>query len=224
MTTANSIGRAVQDLLNELLDRDLILFPNAVFVDKQLTTWRSPTPLQKFVDFADYPTIRTYRRWAEAGEYSALLPDGALLQIQYKVENGAVSAHRLAYVPCPYRIDQDLLLAEPLSDILDIHADEPHDDITMQSAIRFDFDPASASAGHPSAHLTLNVASCRIACESAMTPDSFVKFVYRNFYADAWNQHSSFFANMTGEHASSTVTDDERSEPHMAWRRRASVA
>lgn len=181
-------------------------------------TWRSPTPLERFVDFADYPTVRTYRRWAEAGEYSALLPDGALLQIRYRVAGGLITGHRLAYVPCPYRINEDLLAIAPVSEVLEVHASESHDYITMQTAMRFDFDPGAATEGHPSMHLTLNVASCRIACEAPMGAAEFARFVFQNFYRERWAQHAAFFDALPRADLPSTVTDHERGHPHIAWR------
>lgn len=222
MTTPSALARRVKDLLNQLLDRNLILLPNAVVADDRIVTWRSPTPTPKFVDFLEYPTIRTYRRWADSGEYSALLPDGSLLQMTYQMANGEIVGHRLAYVPCPYRIDQDLLVTEPLTDVLDLHTADPHEEITMQSTIRFDFDPVSAASGHPAAHLTLNVSSCRIACESPMTPESFLRFVYSNFYKAQWLSQRAFFDALPRDARQSTVTDEERLEPHVAWRRQAS--
>ncbi|WP_298341859.1 DUF2290 domain-containing protein [Ferrimicrobium sp.] len=213
---------AVHQLLQDLWERELVNFVNPIIVLGDTITWRSPTPLERFVDFADYPTIRTYRRWAEAGEYSARFSDGALLQIRYRVAKGQISAHRLAYVPCPYRIDQkdqdDLEKNVPMSEVLDCYANNPHDDITMQTAIRFDFDPGAAAEGHPSTHLTLNVASCRIACESPMAPAAFVRFVFQNFYRDCWTQHIAFFEALPQDDMPSTVTDDERGHPHIAWR------
>lgn len=222
MTTPNALARRIKDLLNQLLDRNLILLPSAVVVDGGTVTWRSATPTSRFVDFLEYPTIRAYRRWSDSGEYSALLPDGALLQMTYQMTNGEVVGHRLAYVPCPYRIDQDLLVTEPLADVLDLHAQDPHEEITMQSTIRFDFDPASAAAGHPAAHLTMNVSSCRIACESPMSPESFLQFVYSNFYKAQWLSQRAFFDALPRDTRQSTVTDDERLVPHLAWRRQAS--
>jgi len=219
MTTANATGRAVNQLLYDLLNRDLVAFINPTVTVGDTVTWRSPTPLERFVDFADFPTIRTYRRWAEAGEYSALLPDGALLQIRYRVAGGVIIGHRLAYVPCPYRIDEDFLAISPLSEVLEVHASESHDDITMQTAVRFDFDPDAAAEGHPSVHLTLNAACCRIACEAPMGAAAFARFVFQNFYRERWAQHAPFFAALPRvANVQSTVTDDERGHPHIAWR------
>jgi len=219
MTTTSALRRKISDLLNELLKRGLILLPNPIIEDGDTITWRSSTPLKKFIDFVEYPTIRTYRRWAEAGEYAALLPDGALLQIRYRIVNGSIAAHRLAYVPCPYSIDQDLLETDPVADVLDLHLSEPHDDVRMQSAVRFDFDPDAAAADHSAAHMTLNVSSCRIACEAPMSPEDFTRFIYRNFYRDLWSDHSSFFDSLPRSSSISTVTDTERYYPHIAWRR-----
>ena len=219
MTTANALARTIREMLDALFDAELVLIPNPISVDGNTVAWKSPTPLDRFVDFADYPTVRTYRRWAEAGEYTALLPDGALLQMRYRVAAGRIAAHRLAYVPCPYRLDQDMLLSEALSDVLDLHAVGSHDDVTMQSTVRFDFDPDSSAEGHPTAHLTLNVASCRIACESAMTPAQFVRFVFCNFYADRWRGNRDVFDSLPDSDHDSTIKDSERLSPHVAWRR-----
>lgn len=222
MTTSSALARRLKELLNQLLDRNLILLPNAMVADERIVTWRSPTPTSKLLDFLEYPTIRTYRHWAEFGEYSALLPDGALLQMTYQMADGEIVGHRLAYVPCPYRIDQDLLVTDPIADVLDLHAADPHEEITMQSTIRFDFDPASAASGHPAAHLTMNVSSCRIACESPMAPESFLRFVYSNFYKALWLSQRAFFDSLPRDSRQSTVTNEERLEPHVAWRRQAS--
>jgi len=85
--------------------------------------------------------------------------------------------------------------------------------------IRFDYDPGSAAIGHPTAHLTLNVSSCRIACEAPMTPESFVSFIFRNFYKDDYSKHVDYFDSLPRNGRSSTVSDEERLEPHVAWRR-----
>lgn len=219
MTTPNALGRSIRELMHQLVSRELVLLNNSVAIEGDLVWWRSPTPLAKFVDFADYPTIGTYRRWVEASEYLALLPDGGLLQLRYSVVDGEIKKHRLAYIPCPYLIDRDFLLTDGLIDVLDIHLDVPHEQITMQTAVRFDYDPGAAGAHHPSAHMTLNVASCRIACEAPMTPEDFVRFVFRNFYADDWLANRSFFDGLPKSDLDSTVQDEERLSPHVAWRR-----
>lgn len=219
MTTTNALARAVRELLSELVKREIVLLVNPVAIDGESVWWRSPTPLATFLDFADPPTINTYRRWVGANEYSALLPDGALLQLRYRVANGGIVQHRLAYVPCPYVIDQDLLLTDGLLDILDLHLEQPHAEITMQSMIRFDYDPSSAKSGHPATHLTLNVSTCRIACEAPMTPEDFFGFIFRHFYPSVWRGHRDFFDGMARSDLVSTVLDDERLLPHVAWRR-----
>jgi len=221
MTTPNAVQRLIRELLGELFQRGLVILPSSIVASEDgVVTWRSPTPVDGFVDFAEYATLRTYRRWAESGEYSALMHDGSLLQMQYTISNGSIAAHRLAYVPCPFPVDRDLLLTDPVGDVLDLHDMEDRDTIRMQSMIRFDFDPAAAGESHPAAHLTLNVSGCRIACESPMWPEDFIRFVFRNFYEQDWRTHEAFFAALPNKYHDATVTEDERSRPHVAWRRR----
>ncbi len=219
MTTTNAFARGVSALLNRMVERDLILLVNPVAIDGDRVWWRSPTPLEKFVDFADYATIRTYSRWVTSNEYTALLPDGSLLQLHYTLREGVIQKHRLAFVPCPYRIPEDLLQTDGIIDILDLFADTPHEEITAQTIVRVDYDPAAASDGHPAAHITLNVASCRIACEAPMTPEDFVGFIFRSFYVDLWRDNRSFFDGFKRSSMPGTLQDSERLSPHLAWRR-----
>lgn len=219
MATPNSLSRSIQGYLDGLFDRDIVLIPNPMKVDGNVVTWAAPASGdQPFVDFLDYATISTYRRWAVTGEYSAMLFDGALLQMRYVLDGSNAVSHRLAYVPCPYRLDPQMLLTESLSDLLDLHQAGEHSDITMQSAIRFDFDLGAAGPRHPASHLTFNVASCRIACEAPMRPSAFLKFVFEHFYSAIWDDHASYFATLPTEHWPSTAEDEHRLLPHVAWR------
>ncbi len=49
-----------------------------------------------------HPSVPGYKHWPESGDYSAILQDGALLQISYQFAGNQVDQHRLAYVSCPY--------------------------------------------------------------------------------------------------------------------------
>ncbi|MEU9490057.1 DUF2290 domain-containing protein [Streptomyces decoyicus] len=164
------------------------------------------------------PTLCDYQRWVKAGAYTAVLFDGALLQITYDIESGAIAGHRLAYVPCPYRLDTELVKQEPLLDIVDVHIATEPTNMVLYSAIRFDFDPASAAPGHPAAHMTINAAHCRIACAAPMHIGRFADFVFRHFYPALWKAHRPFFHNAASRDAGPrTLTDDERFSPHMSW-------
>ncbi|WP_443054843.1 DUF2290 domain-containing protein [Streptomyces sp. NBC_00258] len=70
----------------------------------------------------------------------------------------------------------DLVRLEPLLDVVDLYAADTPTNMVLHSAIRFDYDPASASPGHPAAHLTINSAHCRIACAAPMHVGRFADF------------------------------------------------
>jgi hypothetical protein len=52
-----------------------------------------------------------------------------------------------------------------------------------------------------------------------MTPENFLRFVYNNFYKTQWLSQRAFFDALPRDARQSTVTDDERQDPHVAWRR-----
>src|SRR5690606_23090790 len=107
-----------------------------------------------------------------------------------------IVGHRLAYVPCPFRIDQELLLEGiPVADVIEEYIDtkEEIQKISLKSAVRFDFDPFSAKPGHTAAHMTVNSSDCRIACVAPLHALRFVDFVFRIFYSGLHHAHRDFF-------------------------------
>jgi hypothetical protein len=144
-----------------------------------------------------------------------------LLQLTYDVWDGTIVRHRLAYVPCPVAVDEELLLeGEPIVDVVDLSLDGVLGgaSILLRSPLRFDFDLTAASATHPASHLTLNSAECRIPCVAPVHPYRFLNFVFRHFYPKTWAQHEAFFSEgaKQGLGARASVGDD--SQPHIAWR------
>ncbi|MFE0580726.1 DUF2290 domain-containing protein [Streptomyces sp. NPDC058874] len=165
------------------------------------------------------PCLEDYRRWVQSGAYSAYLRDGALLQITYDIEGGEVTGHRLGYIPCPYRLDPEMVLQDPLLDLVDMHAEADPTGMVLHSAVRFDYDPASASTGHPASHLTINSANCRVACAAPMHLGRFIDFIFRHFYPDLWKAHLPYFSAGAGkELGTRTLTEDDLSGLHIAWR------
>jgi hypothetical protein len=163
-------------------------------------------------------TLADYLDWVETGNYSAVLFDGALLQVTYGIEGNLISSHRLAYVPCPFNVDYSLLETEPISDVVRMYAARPvAEDHLLSAAVRFDFDRIAARPGHPASHLTLNSTECRIACHSPVRLGNFADFVFRNFYATLWNYHPYFQEMPRGNWGGRTLTDDEAMRMHLSW-------
>jgi hypothetical protein len=215
MVTTRSIRDDITNILDYLLDAEIALYTTTVSVTSSRVSFHSFVPGMFLLHHGDL-SLDQYLSWVERGAYSALLYDGSLLQITYDIDSPSVVGHRLAYVPCPYRIDPQLLnCGEPVADIVRLHSDEH---ILLRSPIRFDFDPKSSKPGHPASHLTINSVDCRIACVAPLHVMRFVDFVFRNFYPDIWRLHTSFFDDAPSRHLDrGSLRDDEMVVPHIMW-------
>jgi hypothetical protein len=219
MATSRTVRDEITNLLDYLLNSELALYVNVVSIGNVRVSWHVHQPWTPFLMNYDHPTLDTYKRWVEAGAYSAILFDGALLQITYDVEGGRISGHRLAYVPCPYDVDKTMLREEPLLDVLDLHVEMEPTKMMPRSTVRFDFAPRLAKPGHPAAHMTINSSTCRIACMVPMHVGRFAHFVFKNFYPDLWLAHVPYFnESAQREIGKRVITEDDSRHPHLAWR------
>lgn len=212
-----AVYREVDGLLSYLITAEIALYRQSVTRGPNIITWHVPQPVPRFLESRQY-NLSGYLAWVEMGQYSALLFDGSLLQITYEYAAGQLLRHRLAYVPCPFAIDPELLQRDPLSDVLDIYASGNPGDMNLNSIIRFDFDPDRSARNHPAAHMSLNSAECRIACSGPLRLGHFVDFVFRHFYPVLWSSHPFFDGMARADWGGRTVTDEEARRMHMHWR------
>jgi hypothetical protein len=222
-TSTRALRDAITNILDFLVESELALYANPVAFTPTRVTFHRHDPDAPFLADRKPPSIEHYRAWIDSGTYSAILFDGALMQMTYDIEGGNVVGHRLAYVPCPYALDPELIEeGVPIGDIVELHeGDAP----ILASPIRFDFDPGSARIGHPPAHLTVNGADCRIAIVAAMHPMQFVDFVFRNFYPSLWKAQAPFFIDAAMRQIPHRITPlDEPHVPHLAWTRGSASA
>lgn len=147
---------------------------------------------KELVSFPNSPgavalSLSTYRDLYEVqftrDSYNFLMLDGALVQMHYEFEHGALTSHRLAFLPSPdlvdFQLDPELYLAEtPYLDIVGSQA--------TTTPIRFDYDArdgAPRELVHPASHLTIGqYQHCRIPVSGPVSPGHFVDFVIRHFY------------------------------------------
>ncbi|MFE7706442.1 DUF2290 domain-containing protein [Streptomyces sp. NPDC057486] len=101
MTTTRTVSEEVRNLLDYLLNAEIAAYTNTVCVSGTRVSWHATDPGIPFLVSRGDPTLQDYQRWAQAGAYSALLLDGALLQITYDIEAGEIAGHRLACIPLP---------------------------------------------------------------------------------------------------------------------------
>lgn len=219
MATIRSVRDDVKEVLDYLLDAELAIYTNEVSLDSSRVSWHTRETNAPFITSRDYATLEQFCSWVEASALSAILFDGSLLQITYDVEEGEIVGHRLAYIPCPFIIDIELLHeGESLVDIIEVYGDYQLQEMALRSPVRFDYDPLAAAPGHPPAHMTINAVDCRIACVSPMHVLRFVDFVFRNFYHALHTAHRDFFSKASTRHVGQRVlTDEEASGLHVMW-------
>lgn len=147
-------------------------------------TFKNANQLSLALKNKPYATI--YEQLRSARVYTALLADGAIIQLSYEYDSGLLLRHRLAFFPCPDLSDvhenPDLY-----SDDL-VYAEKLNRSVTVVP-MRFDFDATAGVAvpvDHPMSHLTLGMfENCRIPVSCPVAPLQFLSFVLRNFYRTA---------------------------------------
>jgi hypothetical protein len=216
--TARKVLTELQNLLDYAITNEIAIFANPIRFSGSTVAWHPYNPSERFLLKRDASDTLEYRHWIETGEFTAMLFDGALLQISYDVAGGNLVGHRLAYVPAPFAWDQELLVTEPFVEVFDMYAAGHTSTVILNTQVRFDFDPGSAGESHPSVHLTINGADCRIACTAPVRIGQFTSFIFRNFYPTIWRSHPYFRRLPTTGWGLKTISDDEELVPHLSWR------
>lgn len=216
--TSRALRTDLENALDYLTEAELVLYPNRVASTETSVGWHAHDPGRMFLISHGHTTIEQYLAWVTAGAYTAVLRDGSLLQIAYSVDQSTVVGHRLAYVPCPVEVDENLLLEEALSDVVDLQLLGGHQTISMKSPVRFEYDPSAAKAGHPAAHFSLNGPDCRIACIAPVHPYRFLDFVFRHFYPIYRAAHEGWFGDAAVRQLGQRVISaDDRDGVHLSW-------
>ena len=114
--------------------------------------------------------------------YSAVLNDGAMLQISLDFLGDDLVGQRLAYLPCPYELNPQVHWEFGTLDAIEYARLDEAQEVVLRGPVRFDYDPESAAEGHPESHMTIGVDSCRIPITRPITLGHFVRFVFRHFY------------------------------------------
>ena len=187
--TRNHTRNEIQNLLDLLLEFEIAIDINTVRIlnlpsGRFRVTWASGQYLLSPHE-SEFGTIQEYVDWASQRQFSALLFDGAMLQISYDFVGNDVIGHRLLYYPCPLDVAHDWLKTEPLDEVMDAYRGE-ESYYRLRSPVRFDYDPDSVGELHPASHVTLNFSHCRTPVIAPLSLGHFIKFVFRSFYPPLW--------------------------------------
>ncbi len=193
MTTPKALANQVRNLLNLLLDSEIAIIINPVveqhFDHRTRVTWPWQTSTVGLLSSSAFATVTEYRNFVDAQMYSAILFDGAIVQISYDFSGNNLIGHRLCYYPCPFDMDPGLIRIEPLGDLIDMYKENRETTTNLRSPCRFDYDEENAESDHPTVHMHIIRANCRWPVSGPLSVGHFIRFIFRHFYPDIWNVH-----------------------------------
>jgi hypothetical protein len=219
VTTPNAISLSIRDITLALVEHGLADDQNMPFWSdtddgSAQVRYRSGLPFSAWLK--DQPYAEMYALVLESRDYNFRLLDGAMVQMHYEFRGGAISRHRLAFLPSPtlleFQNNPDLYLEEHLyAEVVEKRV------VTVP--LRFDYDgrpEVFQALHHPRCHLTLGQYSrCRIPVSAPVPPHLFADFILRNFYNTAFRSASDLI-NAPHHVFAECIDPVERSVLHLA--------
>jgi len=188
------IKKEVNNFMDFMVENECVLHLNEVVLNKYanksyIIAWKSQLSLGYLLKsdsiFKGTTTIEHYKKSLINNDYIAILSDGALIQMAYKIEYEELVWHRLCFFPCPLAFDEDDLRNYTLLELFDVLSPAELSYRTqMVTPIRFDYDKYYSDELHTNSHLTIGKVSCRIPVYGPLSVGHFVNFVIANFYKD----------------------------------------
>jgi hypothetical protein len=220
----SSLRTEIQNLLDLLLEAQVAIYANPVVKRDHRggmtrVTWGDPGGRNSNELFrGDFATLDEYHDWFRAEAYSAVLYDGSILQMSYDFQGDEFAGHRLAYYPCPFDMDEELLRIDPMLDVIELYRENEMPSVRLRSPLRFDCDMAAQREDHPAVHLTLLWSDCRWALVAPLSPGHFVRFLFKHFYPSLWSTLPSLreWPQRLGER---TITPEQEGTLHVACSR-----
>lgn len=218
--------RQINRFLDTLQAAELAIYTRGAVVRESTgeyarVTWpRGPRATVGDLFLGDFYSVDTYCNWLESQELSAILFDGSILQLTFDFLGRDLAGHRLAYIPCPFVVDDDiqlLLQEEPVLDVILLLRAEGERFLRMRAPIRFDYDPDAGTDEHPASHLTMNHSECRVPAHGPLSLGHFVDFVFRHFYPDEWREYD-FLREQPKDEFTACLRPGHETQLHIAWR------
>src|SRR5258707_193750 len=135
---------AYQQFLTELLGEESIVYFTPPVVQHSadrstIIAWPDQRSLAARKQVSEY-SVQEYLADLQENNYTCLLPNAALLQIEYKWKHGAVQYHRYCYIPAPFDLGGESVRPEEMENLVDFASNLTVDDIRLKTKLRFEFD------------------------------------------------------------------------------------
>lgn len=187
--TASQMCAEVERLITSLLRNKLAIDVGTSMEvrsgNSSIVTWSNQTELSQLTTLNN--TIDEYINTLNERWFSAVLFDGAILQLSYTFERNNLKQHRLSFFPCPIIFTAEEIQGLTLQELIEVlDGSEFRERVRVEGPVRFDYDQEAAGSSHPAAHLTVSRASSRVPVAYPMSVGHFVRFVFSHFYPETW--------------------------------------
>lgn len=137
-----------------------------------------------------FATLNQYVSIYETGAYHCILFDGSIVRVYFKFNRNILLQESLLYWPAPINIPEDDVDELGIREAVNMYFGDVcyiNQKIIMRSPLRFDFDSSNINELHPATHVHLQHAECRISAKRPICFNTFIKFIFKNFYPDAYS-------------------------------------
>ena len=182
MTHRIAINTELRDLTTLLVEKGIAIDQNWPSMRDNEIKWDNYKGLAFSLQNQPYDDI--FEACRRERDFSFMLIDGSLIQMQYSFQRNNINSHILSFLPNPtFEKYQDnpeefeklYYGIELFTDILDKK--------TIIFPIRFDYSQTHKEIIHPKIHATFgNYKDCRIPIAKPISPKTFISFILRNFY------------------------------------------
>jgi hypothetical protein len=129
----------------------------------------------------EFFSVGEYCAAVREGNYSAILYDGAIIQIAYYFRRESLVGHRLCYFAMPCDVDQGLLDEFGPADVVEMVLEQEPYQMRLRSPLRFDYS-AYGPPTEPESHLHLVFDESRLPVFGPLTLGHFCGLIFRLFY------------------------------------------
>lgn len=135
-----------------------------------------------------FTSLEQYIAIYETGSYHCILSDGSIIRVLFKFNNNVLVKQSLLYWPAPINIPVDDIEEIGIRESIRMHILEMNSEgkeknnIIMRSPIRYDYDIENDRAMHPASHIHMQHAECRISARQPICFNTFIRFIFQNFY------------------------------------------
>lgn len=186
--TRNQISNTIQILSGCGLTRvtkDIVLTQNH---NEAILTWDNHIPGRHNAG-KSFTTLNQYISIYETGAYHCILFDGSIIRTYFKFSKNILLQEILLYWPAPLNIPEDEVDELGIREAISMSFSDQglrDERSSMRSPVRFDFDPSKSNENHPETHIHIQHANCRISARRPICFNTFVKFIFKNFYPDIY--------------------------------------